>query len=296
MYLRTLKMILAFGLLSSALLASPFTRLIVYGDSLSDNGNLPSPPYPPRFSNGPVAVELLADILDATLIDYAYGGATTGLGNSLDNGTVTSIDTLPGMRTLYDSTSSGLNPIGALFVVWGGPNDLLAPSPMDAFPNGVVGRAVDNLIYIVQDLQSKGAQHILVPGMPDLGLTPSFRGPGAAQATAIATGFNDLLQLRLAQLPGRATYFDTFGLLQTVVNNPASYGFSNVTSPCLAAMAVCTDPGYLFWDDFHVTTAGHEILARNFASAVPEPSAGVLVLGGVAVLAVMRRRAKPVVQ
>lgn len=65
--------------------ASPFSRLIVFGDSMSDNGNVaaatgfyPPAPYANRFSNGPVAVEYMASALGLPLIDFAYGGATTG--------------------------------------------------------------------------------------------------------------------------------------------------------------------------------------------------------------------------
>ena len=54
---------------SSSALAAPFTKLIVFGDSLSDNGNLlgltgglaPASPYfQGHASNGPVAVEYLS--------------------------------------------------------------------------------------------------------------------------------------------------------------------------------------------------------------------------------------------
>ena len=85
--------------------------VIAYGDSLSDNGNLfkatgqPGPPYfQGRASNGPVAVELLAADLGIPLLDYAFGGATTGIGNHLDpGGTATTLGTfgLPGMMPLY---------------------------------------------------------------------------------------------------------------------------------------------------------------------------------------------------
>ena len=78
----------------------PFSNLVVFGDSLSDTGNLfkvseglfpPSPPYfEGRFSNGNLVVDLLADSLELAenqsfLEDgsnYAFGGAQTGEGTS----------------------------------------------------------------------------------------------------------------------------------------------------------------------------------------------------------------------
>src|SRR5689334_18901018 len=75
--------------------ASPITSVVVYGDSLSDNGNLfaavgfPPPPYfHGRFSDGPVAVEQLAASLGVPLFDFAVGGATTGIGGT-DGGSPT---------------------------------------------------------------------------------------------------------------------------------------------------------------------------------------------------------------
>ena len=62
---------------------SGISRLVVFGDSLSDNGNLfrligePQPPYfDGRFSNGPTYAEQLAASLDVPLQDLAFGGAT----------------------------------------------------------------------------------------------------------------------------------------------------------------------------------------------------------------------------
>ncbi len=86
--------------------ADSFSAVFVYGDSLSDNGNLhsavglpPPPYYNGRFSNGPVAVEQLAAQLVAPLFDFAWGGATTGVGNGGDGGSQTSLGFLhlPGM-------------------------------------------------------------------------------------------------------------------------------------------------------------------------------------------------------
>ncbi len=75
-----------------------FSSIIAFGDSLSDNGNyyrlvdgltplIPQDGAPPlpyffgRYSNGPVAVELLASNLELPLVDSAVGGALSGLAN-----------------------------------------------------------------------------------------------------------------------------------------------------------------------------------------------------------------------
>ena len=89
--------------------AAPITSVVVYGDSLSDNGNLfavsgqpASPPYfNGRRSNGLVAVEDVANTLGVPLKDFAWVGATTGIGNIGDGGTPTSFGAfnLPGMLT-----------------------------------------------------------------------------------------------------------------------------------------------------------------------------------------------------
>jgi hypothetical protein len=95
-----------------------------------------------------VAVEQLASSLGAPLIDFAWIGATTGVGNYGDQGTVTSLGAfnLPGMTSAFNATKAGLGPYvaGGLFIVWGGPNDVLAPSPLDLTPQAIINRAVSN--------------------------------------------------------------------------------------------------------------------------------------------------------
>jgi cholinesterase len=284
--------------------AAPYSSVVVYGDSLSDNGNffaatgVPGAPYfGGRRSDGPVAVEYLASSLGVPLLDFAWIGATTGDGNFGDGGTVTTpgAGPLPGMTTVFDATKAGLGPYVAdgLFVVWGGPNDILAPSPLDATPGDIISRAVGNLVAITSELQALGARHILVPGMPDLGLTPFFRSIGqAAEGTAFTNAFNFALQ---AFLPADVLYFDTASLFRSVVADPTAFGFANVTEPCFDKVAtVCANPGeYLFFDDFHPTTATHALLAGRFAAAVgvPEPGTVALMCIALAGLGVSRRAA-----
>lgn len=281
--------------LTSFAFAGPYSAVVAYGDSLSDNGNLfqligqPGPPYwMGRFSNGPVAAEGLASQLGAPLLDYAVGGATTGVGNVGDNGTQTTTGFLglPGMFPEVGASIGTITPIApsALFVVWGGPNDFAS----NGFTMATADTAVSDLLAIISELQSLGATHFLVPGMPDLGLTPRYHGN--AGATALSLYFNHEL---MSLLPKGAIYFDTFGLMHQVVANPGAYGFTDVTDPCFNGVTVCSDPSqYLFWDDFHPTSAGHNLLAEQFYdAATPEPSTLLMLGTGIAgVIGTLRRK------
>jgi phospholipase/lecithinase/hemolysin len=284
-------------------IAGPYTSVVVYGDSLSDNGNFfnatgqPGAPYSQgRRSNGRVAVEDLANQLGAPLFDLAWIGATTGAGNYVDGGSPTTFGGhgLPGMRTVFAMSQASVAPLAptALFVIWSGPDDFLSPAPEDGGdPLKTADRAVDDLLSIVMGVQGLGAKHVLVPGMPDLGLTPYFQSIGQAASGSFLTDyFNTELATKL--LPTGAIYYDTASLLHQMVANPAAYGFTNVIDPCFdGKTTVCSNPdGYLFFDDFHPSAHTNVIVGDKFAAAlVPEPATYAMVASALGLLALARR-------
>jgi phospholipase/lecithinase/hemolysin len=285
--------------------AATFSDVVVFGDSLSDNGNVfaissslgaPTPPSPPyfdgRFSNGPVAVETIAANYGVPLLDFAYGGATTGLGDEGDGGNVVQRVLLPGLTSQFLAAQSTIAPIASssLFIVWGGPDDLDAPTPGQTSPVTIANTAATNIINIVKGIQALGGTQILVPGAPALGLAPDYSSNPAIAAAAnlFAATFNADL---ISGLPNGATYVDTFNLLENIAANGSAYGFTNTTDSCLTATTVCSNPNqYLFWDGQHPTEAGQLILAGQLESAaVPEPGTVLLSFGALTILAGVRR-------
>ena len=246
------------------------SRVIVLGDSFSDNGNLyaltggPPPPYwQGRISNGPVCVEYLAQRLGVSLSDFAWAGATTGLGNGVDGGTVDALGALglPGMMTAFqDVLADGPVDPEALYVIWGGGNDLRAAFADPAEGPAIIGKAVTNLVTMAVTLQALGATRILVLNLQDFGKVPGFLNEDPAIRYFITQGTLAFNQVLKANLPPGVHYFDTFARFSDVIADPGEYGLSNVTDQLLTAPGA--DPNtYFFWDGMHFTTAGHGLIA-----------------------------------
>ncbi|WP_058533555.1 GDSL family lysophospholipase PlaA [Legionella saoudiensis] len=295
-------------LFSGIVLATPLHNIVVFGDSLSDNGNLyefmnhqlpPSPPYfKGRFSNGPVWIEHLAASYfpkdtGAHLLDYAYGGA----GVSSDEEDDDVLFTL--RREVKDYLAAHQNKASAdsLYVVWIGANNYLAlPSEVDK----TLREVNEGITESLQRLADKGAKHILVVNIPDLGSTPAAIEFDAIEAMSyFSQTHNALLNNTLANLKQQYPevewlFFDMNQSFNDVVTNPQSYGFNNIKETCVdlmpesfrkksvLKMVSVAKPklnndacdGYLFFDLVHPTAVAHELLADRARKALDE--AGVV--------------------
>jgi outer membrane lipase/esterase len=284
--------VLACAVLSAAGAASAQTydRLVVFGDSLSDNGNLfkitggtnpASPPYfQGRFSNGPVFTELLGFTFDSQFgtgvagdVNYAFGGARTDLAASP-----------PGIRTQLGAYLAAGGKFGPsnLVSVYGGANNIfqgigaaaVSPNPVAAI-TAVTNAAAADLGLVINGVASAGAGTVLVSNLPSLGATPQFNGfipangPAGPLAEAATGAFNGALlaQVNAASAANVGTnfiYMDVNSFDAWVRANPGAFGFSNITTPCLnlTTGVPCSNPDqFLYFDTVHPTAAGHRGLA-----------------------------------
>ncbi len=284
-------------------------RIAVFGDSLSDTGNvfalagmvstrpynasnIPDAPYPIgglNFSNGHIWIwkvgQALKNVEDVSAAlsapqafnNYAFGGARARDGAS----PTPSLSQQVGLYLGNHGNVSGTRQ----FIVIGG-NDVR--DAIAAYPTGgltaagqVIMDAVTSISDNIQSLAASGAQDFLVGNVPDLGKVPAITAlgaPASALASTLTTQFNDALEHALAGLETglgiHITRLDLFSFINTVINDPGAYGLLNVTDSCLTPAvqvgAICDYPdSYLFWDGIHPTRAAHLLIATEALGVMP---------------------------
>ncbi len=251
---------------------APFTRIVVFGTSLSDSGNafallgtannpsnfdldalfVPGSPYDRgghHFSNGATWIEQFARSRglagtvrpafagdDPNATNYAVGGARAREDGKNVN--------LPEQVNAFLERFNGVAPSDALYVIDMGGNDIrdaLGAVVAGQDPAPIIQGAVVSVLNTVVTLYGHGARHFLIWRAPDVGLTPAANllGPAAAAgASALTVTFNDALDQVVAglgmTLPGiKIDRLDAFTLVHGIVATPAAFDLTNVTLPCV---------------------------------------------------------------
>ncbi len=281
---------------SRAVSAAGFSELVVFGDSLSDLGrafNETGGVFPlygsftnGRYSNGSIWVEYLADSLGIATnpnTNYAIGGALTGDINAINF--VPQFAPPPVFDGLNQQIASytAYDP-HALYIVWAGANDyLFGGETSPVIP-------ISNLQMNLQTLLTNGAKNILVGNLVNLGDIPGISDPFQSAALNLLTqNHNTALSqtldiLKTSFSDANIRLLDVNNEFKIISNEPSIFGFTNITDSCLSGGVACSNPDeYLFWDDVHPTTRGHQLISNVALQAlgIPEPSAvlGLIVIG-----------------
>ena len=227
-----------FGIASAFAQTAPaFSQIVVFGDSLSDTGNVRNrtnsksggtadfPSHTFNYDNGRFdqrqrhrslfqnLFRRLARAARATVSEYfacrliAWGAeptmpsaaATTNNGTHDENVTSTPFGdvtiTIDDMgKQMDDYLGSHVVDPNALYIVWGGGNDLFNDDSA-ANVTATAGRAT----ALMSRLAHAGAKYIMVPNVPPLGLIPEYAGDPAKQKSlsAAAAQYRDELSVDL---------------------------------------------------------------------------------------------------
>lgn len=310
--LTTAGFVLLSFMLPGKAMASNFSQFYVFGDSLSDTGNVfnasggqinpgtaipPNPPYAPgRFSNGDIWVDFVGDEIGVTptlfrdnptsteSTNFAIGGSSSGFDNALvPNPNLPGILGQVGLFAQNLQANNQQADPNALYTVWGGANDYLF--------GGVTNpqQTVDNLSNAIGALTQAGAKNIAVFNLPDLGQLPVAQEMNtSAPLTQLTDAHNAALEQALDSFNGNSGVniipIDINSVFNQVVANPQEFGFTqNPAIPCVESdtgniSSVCDNPNeFIFFDDFHPSSKSHRLVADVTLSAIkhetiPEPS------------------------
>jgi phospholipase/lecithinase/hemolysin len=243
--------LLALAACGSGTIESQFrpTRMVVFGDALSDLGNTGA-----RYTvndGAPLWVQGIAAGYGLGLDASASGGTNYATGNArivqqpdAAGGSAPTIQQQ--IDTFLASNSLGAND---LVVIQGGFADIIVQ--MQAFQAGTitsdqlianVKQAGRDLATQVKRLEAAGATHVFVTGVYDMSKTPWAAAIGQQSLLSSAsTTFNNAVLVALVDEGKNVLFVDQALLFNLMANNPGVYGFTDSTT--VVCNSVDSGPG-----------------------------------------------------
>ena len=251
---KILLLVVTFLFWSTSVFAEPITKIVFFGDSLTDNGNLynflhlkiipKSPPYyEGRFSNGlawaDIAEGFFRNKYNIESANYAVGGATVELLNPFEGNLPYVMNQEVDDYLLRSTWSDRRN---TLFVIWVGANDYTGGrSNIDSATTGVVNSITGTITNLIQ---KHGARNFLVMNLPDLSKIPYAKTVTFSdQLHDMSVMHNTKLAQSIAKLKNeyrntRFAYVDTFDIFDDLIAHPEKFNqrynkhFQNTFESC----------------------------------------------------------------
>lgn len=280
-----------------------FSKLVAFGDSLSDTGNIanitidfPFPFYQNRISDGPVALDYLASAIgsnaDSSLHlnggvggdNYAIAGANI-LGSDAED--------LSSQVSAYLLRTGNSADNNALYAVIIGGNDIrgIRSETSVAAANAAIDQMLDALIVQLTRLSNAGGAEFFIANVANIGRLPETiqrlpSDPGVvARAEAYSQRYNQLLLQRLttfaSQTGAQVRLFDLFSELESLINNASSFGFTQTQIGCFELDGFEFHPDcvfgfrfdrFVFFDNLHPTGATNNIVGQSMVQRLAQPA------------------------
>jgi len=305
-YFQSILILPALFILSSwAHAGNSYSQVFIFGDSLSDTGNLATvigdfpPPYiMNRASNGPVAVDIFTAELGFTAnaslhligpevgANYAVAGANASGEDPID---------LNAQIMSFHANHGFIAPSDALYVIFIGGNDIRSARDVAELSAAklIVKAAENEVRQAILNLFSAGARSFMLVNSANVGLIPE------TQLLANATNNPDLIKRthKLSKGYRRALHniaehleeennlniieFDFFKFFNKLVRKADTYGFSNSTDACFSSKTFSFHPDcnfgfnfdqFIFFDETHPTARAHALIGEAMHEALDEGS------------------------
>ena len=288
--------------------AQTFNSVVVFGDSLSDSGNIAQtnglPPGTSFTTNpDPVWAEIVAQAFGASGTNSLAGGTNYAWGGACVDPNVACENPVPTTQQQINQHLSGGNADpDTLYMIWGGVNDISAvteenQSDAQGALDGTL-QAAEAYVDQIRGLQDAGARYVVVLNLPDVGKTINAKRDGpvaAAGLSALVQAYNEALDTGLGSLEHGIIPVNASVLLDEIIENPGNYGFTNIdeiactpgSNPLRPSggieSLVCgptdsgylsppkTDETYLFADGSHPSGLGHAAVAGMVISTLEAP-------------------------
>jgi phospholipase/lecithinase/hemolysin len=225
-----------------------------------------------RLTNGPVAVEIMAEKLKLELTNYAVCAAASGEDNLMfdDAGLVGQID-----KFEAELNGEKADPNALYFIEIGITDFYIAERAAES------ENVIANIDTAITRLAGLGAKRIMVGNSLDLNNYPGFKtydflAKSAEQfSTQINTELPGAMEKLAQELNIQIEVFDLAAVAKKIQSNPDQFGLTQLEDPYtqlpMDPGEICENPDqYYYWGYYYLTRVVHRIMGEAMAEQVSQ--------------------------